>query len=234
MRMMFKAILGVILLAAGIFALNQYLERDLDALMRRTAKRPLPPGRLRPGRGPALRCRRYCRPRWPGSRWVGEPAYAAALALLTLVELLSSCIRRSKTRTPHSTLLGAFPGAMPPLLGLGRGAGRTWRWKRGSLFAILFFWQFPHFHSIAWLYRDDYARAAISACGRWWSRKGDNHRDRSSASRSLLLPVSLAAASAGRSRAGLRRGCGGPGIWLLYCGLSMARNGRWIKPGACS
>lgn len=156
-RRLLSTAAGIVLLAAGIFALNQYAERGLDAAMRRTANRPLPAGRLSPGEALCF----------------GVTASVAAVASLTLLVnplsgLLASLTLASylflytplKTKTPHCTLIGAFPGAMPPLIGWaavrGELSGQAW-----ILFAILFLWQFPHFHSIAWLYREDYARANI-------------------------------------------------------------------------
>jgi protoheme IX farnesyltransferase len=151
-----RTMVGVVLLAAGIFALNQYLERDLDVLMRRTRGRPLPAGRLGP-----LDARRFG---W----WLA----AVGLAILGSVNLLSAAIGAAtlasylyiytplKTITPHCTLVGAFPGAVPPLLGWAAARGEV-TLEAWSLFAILFLWQFPHFHAIALLYRDDYANAGI-------------------------------------------------------------------------
>ena len=148
-------ILGTLLVASGTATLNQYMERLYDARMRRTACRPLPAGRLAPGR--AL---------WFGIllslaggvylalavNWL-----ASALACFTLLTylLLYTPLKR---KTPLCTLIGAFPGAMPPLIGWAGARGRlgTEAWV---LYAILFLWQFPHFLSIAWMYREDYDRA---------------------------------------------------------------------------
>lgn len=145
------------LLAAGTGALNQWSERDTDARMRRTASRPLPAGRVSP-RSALL--------------YAGGLVLAGLVYLLVAVNPLSFVLGAAtvvtynfvytplKTRTWWSTALGAFPGAVPPLLG--------WAALRGSLpleawvlFAILFLWQFPHFYAIAWMYREDYGRAGI-------------------------------------------------------------------------
>jgi protoheme IX farnesyltransferase len=154
---LFDTVLGIGLLAGGIFALNQYLERDLDALMRRTESRPLPTGRLKPAEalcfGTVLAA--------SGILCLGlrlNPL-SGLLAFLTLVSYLF-LYTPLKTRTPHCTLIGAFPGAVPPLLGWAAARGEL-SIEAWTLFAILFLWQFPHFHSIAWLYREDYARAGI-------------------------------------------------------------------------
>ena len=150
-------ILGVGLLAAGIFSLNHYMERDVDILMRRTDRRPLPSKRLSPTE--AL---------WFGSILTGGSILfitavlgwlSGALALFTFVSYVF-IYTPLKRRTEYHTALGALPGAMPPLLG--------WAAARGSLdldawllFGILFFWQFPHFLAIEMMYSEDYARAGI-------------------------------------------------------------------------
>lgn len=149
--------IGIALLSSGISALNQYLERNLDGLMRRTQDRPLPSGKLLPMEAAIF-----------GTLLsVIATAYLAILinplsALLGLVTLASYLFVYTplKPKTTLSTVLGAFPGAMPPFIG--------WVAARGEitidawiLFAILFLWQFPHFLAIARMYRDDYARAGI-------------------------------------------------------------------------
>jgi protoheme IX farnesyltransferase len=151
------ALIGIALLSSGIATLNQFIERDLDGLMRRTADRPLPTGRLFPFE----------------ALWFGiSLTLMAELYLAVLVNPLTALLGLTviagylfvytplKTRTTLSTALGAFPGAMPPLMG--------WTAARGEidvsawvLFAILFLWQFPHFLAIAWMYREDYGRAGI-------------------------------------------------------------------------
>ncbi len=148
---------GVALLSSGIATLNQYIERKTDGLMRRTESRPLPSGRL------AAR----------DALLFGILLSAAATAYLALlINPLSAALglvtfasylfiyTPLKTKTTLSTVLGAFPGAMPPLMGwvAARGDVSLEAW---ILFAILFLWQFPHFLAIAWMYRDDYARAGI-------------------------------------------------------------------------
>jgi protoheme IX farnesyltransferase len=149
--------IGVGLLSSGIAALNQYMERALDARMRRTMLRPLPSGRLT-GRAALL--------------FGLALTVAAEVYLLALVNPLSALLGLGvvvgylglytplKTRSSLSTLVGAFPGAVPPLLGWAAATGRV---SVGgfALFAILFLWQFPHFFAIAWMYREDYARAGI-------------------------------------------------------------------------
>lgn len=152
-----NAMIGIALLSSGIATLNQYLERDLDSLMRRTADRPLPSGRLSP---------------WEALFFGSALTVLAEICLAVLVNPLTALLGLTviagylfgytplKTRTSLSTLVGAFPGAVPPLIG--------WTAARGELsleawvlFAILFLWQFPHFLAIAWMYREDYSRAGI-------------------------------------------------------------------------
>ena len=152
-----KAMFGIALLSSGIATLNQYMERDLDLLMRRTATRPLPSGKLMP---------------WEALTFGVTLTVLAEIYLTFFVNPLTGLLGLTviagylfaytplKTRTTLSTMVGAFPGAVPPLIG--------WAAARGDigleawvLFAILFLWQFPHFLAIAWMYREDYSRAGI-------------------------------------------------------------------------
>lgn len=155
--LMLLTVCATMLVAGGTAALNQYVEREQDALMRRTASRPLPSGQLQPREVLVFGLVAIVL----GAVWLA----AAANVLSALVALATSALYLGlytplKTRTTLSTAVGAIPGALPPLIG--------WAAARGSispaawvLFAILFFWQFPHFMSIAWIYREDYARAGI-------------------------------------------------------------------------
>jgi heme o synthase len=214
-----RTMLGVVLLAAGIFALNQYLERNIDALMRRTRGRPLPAGRLEP-----LDARRF-----------GWYAAAAGLAVLGSVNLLSAAIGAStlasylflytplKTITPHCTLVGAFPGAAPPLLGFAAARGEL-TLEAWSLFAILFLWQFPHFHAIALLYRDDYAGAGI----RLWpvvEPEGTVISRQITWFTITLLPASLMPALLGGARTVYAAGVLALGAGLLYLAVRTASGG---------
>ncbi len=149
--------LATTLIAAGTSTLNQYIERDLDARMRRTASRPLPSGHLQPaealwfGVGLALAGAIYLA--------LAAGALACLLGVFTSVSYLVA-YTPLKTRTTWATFIGAFPGAIPPMIGWVAAAGSlgAGAWL---LFAILFLWQFPHFDAIAWMYREDYARAGI-------------------------------------------------------------------------
>ncbi len=151
------AVLATALLAAGTGALNQWWERDTDARMRRTVARPLPAGRLHP-RAALL---------YSGGLTLAGLAYlliavnplSFVLGVLTVVSY-NFVYTPLKTRTWWSTAIGAFPGAVPPLLGWAaiRDGIALEAWV---LYGILFLWQFPHFYAIAWMYRGDYGRAGI-------------------------------------------------------------------------
>src|SRR3954467_2638918 len=154
---MAQAVAGTALVAGGAAVLNQVAERDTDALMRRTRLRPLPAGRVTPADarflgvalsavGLALLAAR--------SNWL-----SAGLALATLLTYLA-IYTPMKRRTPLSTIIGAVPGALPALIGWTASHGSIDR-SGAALFAIVFCWQLPHFMAIAWLYREDYARAGF-------------------------------------------------------------------------
>jgi protoheme IX farnesyltransferase len=151
------ALLGIGLVSSGTAALNEVMERDVDKKMKRTASRPLPAGRMSLMHASAVGL----------LLTLGGSAYLWFLAnpLTGILTFLTSVVYLAvytpmKRVSPLCTMVGAFPGAMPGVLG--------WTAVRGQvstgtlvLFAILFFWQFPHFFSIAWLYRDDYASGEI-------------------------------------------------------------------------
>jgi protoheme IX farnesyltransferase len=151
-------LIGTALVAAGASALNQLLERHTDALMRRTENRPLPSGRLQPLEvflfGTAL--------------GVGGLAYLAVVVRQPLAVLVAGLTFFSyvfvytplKRKTSLNTLVGAIPGALPPVIGWAA-ARDSIDAQAGALFLILFVWQVPHFLAIAWIYRDDYARAGL-------------------------------------------------------------------------
>jgi protoheme IX farnesyltransferase len=150
-------LLGTAMVAGGAGALNQWLERDRDALMRRTSNRALPGGRLSTGEavlfGVAL-----------GSVGtlllaVGANHLAASVALITFL-LYVFIYTPLKPLTTLNTAIGAIPGALPPMIGWGAATGRLGI-EAWSLFLIVFLWQFPHFLAIAWIYREDYRRAGF-------------------------------------------------------------------------
>ena len=150
-------VFGTAAAAAGAAALNQWWEYNLDALMQRTRSRPVPSGRMRPRDafilGSALSIF--------GVAYLAfvSNALSAALAAITIIIYIFAYTPLKRVST-FNTALGAVPGALPPMIGwaAARGTLNAGAWM---LFAILFFWQLPHFFAIAWMYRDDYARAGF-------------------------------------------------------------------------
>lgn len=214
-----SALTGILLVAAGASALNQVMERDVDGLMRRTASRPLPAGRL----GVET------------ARVFGIGLTAVGLALLAwqvnaLTTILAAATVASyllvytplKRRSPLCTLVGAVPGALPPVLGWAAARGAL-DWGAAALFAILFIWQLPHFLAIGWLYREDYARGGmpmlpvIDPDGHLTAR----HIAVTSAS---LLPVSLAPTLLGLTGMLYFGGAVVLGLVTLGLGLALARS----------
>lgn len=155
--LLFHCLMGTALIASGTATLNQWYERDADSRMNRTNQRPIPAGKV-----PAVNALLFGIALLvlgelelalgvnPLTAWLGLFTVASYLLLYTPM----------KQRTWWSTTVGAFPGAMPPLLGFAaaRGALTVESW---ILFSIIFLWQFPHFYAIAWMYKDDYAKAGI-------------------------------------------------------------------------
>ncbi len=184
--LLLHCVLGTALLASGAAALNQLLEHKLDARMQRTESRPIPAGQMQPDHVLVL----------------GAVISAVGLIYLALkVNLLTSVLGAAtlisylfiytplKRITPFNTIVGAVPGALPPLMGW-TAARNSMSLEGWSLFAILFFWQLPHFLAIAWLYRADYAKAGfqmLPVVDETGERTG-----RSTISHTLgLLPISL-------------------------------------------
>jgi heme o synthase len=158
------AVVGTALVAAGASALNQLLERRTDARMRRTENRPLPAGRLEPvealvfGGALAVAGLAYLVLMLP-ELWA---ALVAAITFLSYVFVYTPL----KRKTVYNTLIGAIPGALPPVIGWSAMPGALnftggTGWKLLTLFAVLLFWQIPHFMAIAWLYRAEYGRAGL-------------------------------------------------------------------------
>ena len=154
---MSHVIFGTLLIAGGTAALNHYVERESDRYMRRTASRPLPSGVLRPGR--ALAFGVVLAIAGAVDLYFAAGALASGLGVLTSLSYLLAYTPLKK-RTVWATFVGAFPGAVPPMIGWVAATGSL---DRGAwlLFGILFLWQFPHFYAISWMYREDYARAGI-------------------------------------------------------------------------
>src|SRR5450432_4776890 len=182
----FNALAATALVAAGASALNQLLERDYDAKMRRTQSRPLPSGRLQPT---------------TVAIFGGVCSVAGLVYLALAVNLLTSVLGAVtlvsylfiytplKRVTWLNTAIGAIPGALPPLMGwtAARGglSGEGW-----ALFAILFFWQLPHFFAIAWMYRDEYAKAGFKMLSNV-DANGRRTAEQSVSNTLALLAVSL-------------------------------------------
>jgi protoheme IX farnesyltransferase len=169
--LLLHTVLGTVLVASGASTLNQLIERRFDAQMRRTARRPIASGRIDPLHalifGTLLS--------GTGAVYLGlavRPA-ASLLALLTLGAYLF-LYTPLKRRTPLCTFIGAIPGAMPVVIGYVAATGQV-RLEAWLLYGILFLWQFPHFMAIAWMYREDYARACYKVLppgneNLWWLR----------------------------------------------------------------
>jgi protoheme IX farnesyltransferase len=158
LAVLFHAVVGTALVAAGASALNQWLERDTDARMERTRNRPLPAGRLAPGTvfafGLGLATVGVTYLLWLiASPW---PAFLAAFTFAAYVAVYTPL----KTRTTLNTLIGAVPGAMPPVIGYAAVRGEV-NAEALALFVVLFVWQVPHFLAIAWMYREEYASAGL-------------------------------------------------------------------------
>jgi len=178
----FHAIVGTSLLAAGASALNQWWESDLDALMRRTASRPLPAGILTPLTVLAFGVVMSIL----GLLWLVFSvnlltAFLGALTLAIYVFVYTPL----KQITELNTWVGAIPGALPPLMGWTAATGELGAggW---SLFAILFFWQLPHFMAIAWLYREEYSQAGFRMLS---GRDPEGRRSASSAIRNSIALI---------------------------------------------
>ena len=186
LMLLFHAMLGTALVASGASALNQLMERDYDAKMQRTEDRPLPSGRLQPGTVLVF-----------GGVCGGLGLVYLAVTVNLLTSLLGAITLGTylfvytplKRVTTLNTVVGAIPGALPPLMGWVAArneiSGGGW-----ALFAILFFWQLPHFLAIAWIYRDQYARAGfvmlpvVDPAGERTGRQAVSHA-------LGLLPISL-------------------------------------------
>jgi protoheme IX farnesyltransferase len=154
---MVHVVFATMLIAGGTAALNHYIERESDRYMRRTASRPLPSGVLQPRE--ALTFGIILSIAGAADLFLTAGWLASALGVVTCLSYLLAYTPLKK-RTVWATFVGAFPGAIPPMIGWVAATGSL---DRGAwlLFAILFLWQFPHFHAISWMYREDYARAGI-------------------------------------------------------------------------
>jgi protoheme IX farnesyltransferase len=190
-----NAVLGTLLVASGTGTLNQYIERPFDAQMRRTARRPLAARRLKSS---AVL--------WFGIvlSVVGSVYLALAVNLLSSVLAIATLLSYLffytplKRKTPLCTLVGAFPGAMPPLIGWAAASGKL-NFDAWTLYAVLFLWQFPHFMAIAWMYREDYDRAGYLVLPHYGRARARFVNLQILLPLLALLPLSLLPAFAGRS-----------------------------------
>jgi len=188
-------LLGTLLVASGTAALNQYIERDFDAQMRRTRRRPLGTGRMTPSK----------------ALWFGVLLSLAGILYLTVaVNLVATMLAGLtslsylflytplKRKSPICMLVGAVPGAMPPLIGYAAATGRL-SLEAWVLYLILFLWQFPHFMAIAWMYREDYDRAGYVMLPKTQTRQVRLVDLQTMLPLVALLPISLAPALLGKA-----------------------------------
>ena len=213
-----NAMIGITILAFGVATLNQYIERSTDALMDRTKNRPLPSRRLIPlealifGVAQCLVAEIYL-------YFLVNPL-TAVLGLVVIVGYVF-LYTPLKTRTSASTAIGAIPGALPPLMGWTSAANEI---SVGALalFLMLFLWQFPHFLAIAWMYRDQYAKAGIlmlpvvEPAGRITARQIVLFAI-------MLVPVSLAPFFLGFAGLAYLIGATALGLWFLFESIRTAR-----------
>ena len=210
-------LVGTGLIASGTAALNQWYEHETDGLMNRTKARPIPSGRVTAPRaawfGVLLSAAGFL------ELWLGANLLTAALGLFTLGSYLF-LYTPLKRKTPLSTTIGAIPGAMPPLIGYA-GATGLLNWDAGILYAILFMWQFPHFYAIAWMYREDYARAGILMLP-VVEPEGDSTARRIVLSSLALIPISLLPKFAAMAGNLYLFGALALGLVFLYAGARVA------------
>src|SRR5579884_1765165 len=210
-------LVGTGLIASGTAALNQWYENEGDALMRRTKARPIPSGRVSAREG-----------LWFGvllsaagfaDLCIGVNILTGFLGLFTLASYLF-VYTPLKRVSPISTTIGAIPGAMPPLIGYAAASGRL-NFEAGILYAILFLWQFPHFYAIAWMYREDYARAGIRMLP-VVEPDGDSTARRIVLFSMALVPISLAPSFFAMSGNVYLFGALVLGALVLYAGFRVA------------
>lgn len=217
-RLFLNSMVGITLLAFGVATLNQFIERNIDGLMDRTAKRPLPSGKLT-GAEALVFGILLCAVAEIYLFFLVNPL-TAFLGLIVIVGyvLLYTPL---KTRTSASTAIGALPGAMPPLMGWTAAANEI---TLGAwvLFAMLFLWQFPHFLAIAWMYREQYAKAGILMLP-VVEPEGKITARQIVIFTVLLLPISLAPFFIGLAGWIYLIGATILGIWFLFSSIRTAR-----------
>lgn len=224
--LMLHTVFGTTLLAAGAAVLNQWMERETDKRMRRTKGRPVPSGRLTPERAMAFGVALSSF----GLVYLGWAAgtLPTALGAATLVSYLF-LYTPMKLKSAGSTLVGAIPGALPPLMGWTAASGRL---DAGAaiLFLIFFAWQLPHFLAIGWLYREDYARAGMPMLP---VLDEDGTRTSRQALLYALTCVPLTLEVVRRGIAGWNYGFGvltlGVAYFLAAAGFAVRRDAFWAK-----
>lgn len=213
-----NAMLGITLLAFGVATLNQYLERRTDVLMERTASRPLPTNKILPNEAlifGILLC--------AAAEFYLFFAVNSLTAVLGLVVIVGYVLLYTplKTRTTASTAIGAIPGAMPPLMGWTAAADNitlgAW-----TLFTLLFLWQFPHFLAIAFMYKEQYAKAGIKMLP-VVEKDGKITARQIVLFTLMLLPMSLTPFFIGIAGIFYLIGAGILGIWFLWASIQAAR-----------
>ncbi len=213
----FHTLIGTALIASGTAALNQWYEREPDRHMRRTQMRPLPSGRLQPNNalifGIALAIAGALDLGF-GTNWL-----ASALGVIALLMYLL-LYTPLKQKTWWSTTVGAFPGAIPPLIGFAASAGRL-NAQAWVLAAILFVWQFPHFYAIAWMYREDYSRAGIKMLP-VVEPDGQSTARQILLYSVLLIPISLIPKWLGMAGTVYMTGAIALGLLFLYAGIRVS------------
>ena len=214
---LFHALMGIGLVSSGTAALNEVMEHDVDAHMRRTALRPIPAGRMTLAHAMTVGLLMS----------IGGSFYLAIFTnpLTGLLTFLTSVVYLAaytplKRISPICTFVGAFPGAMPGVLGWTAVRGRL-EWGTVVLFAILFVWQFPHFFSIAWLYREDYEKGGIKMLP-VVEEDGRSTVRRILAYSIALIPISLLPNYLGMAGKVYLVGALVLGLAMLYFGLRLA------------
>jgi len=215
---LFHLMLGTGLIASGTAALNQWWERDSDRYMSRTAGRPLPTGKV--GAMPALVFGVMLAALGFVELWLGCNLLTAGLGLFTLASYLF-LYTPMKRMSPHSTTVGAIPGAMPPLLGYAA-ATNALTLEAWALYAILFVWQFPHFYAIAYMYREEYGKAGIRMLP-VVEPDGESTASRILWTSVLMVPTSLLPIALAMSGKVYLAASLIMGALLLYCAFKMFR-----------
>jgi protoheme IX farnesyltransferase len=217
-------LIGTGLIASGTAALNQWWEHLADAKMNRTNKRPIPSGLVTPPNalrfGVALSVLGFA------ELYFGVNPLTGILGALTLGSYLF-IYTPMKQVSPHSTTIGAIPGAMPPLIGFAAASG-VLTMEAWVLFGILFLWQFPHFYSIAWMYRDDYARAGIRMLP-VVEPDGESTSRQIVAFSVVLIPFSLLPVFLAMTGKIYLVGAIMLGMFFLYAGIRVARERTLVR-----